>query len=227
MNNGDIITLVNTIRNKSLSGEDFRADEWQSIINFNSKKLFDKKLGFESEYQLNAPIARRGASLSRKISTELKPFLRRSTVPVVGGVATLSSLTIGYLNAIEPSTIYGRGFDELEPDEVAERNGDSVTAPTVYDPAFTWNSDTAVLIYPSTITSIVVSYYTYPTDAVVAFTTNSTTLLKSYNATSSTETGWRDNQLLEIAQMILRDMGVNMERQDIAMYADNLVKTES
>ena len=215
MTNWDIITICNQIRNKDLNGEDIRADEWQSLINANSKKLFDKKLGLESEYQLNAPIARRGAGVSRKVSTELLPFFRKETVTVTGGIADFSSKSIGYLLAINPTTITGRGFDELEPDEVADRLGSVVTAPTAKDPCFEWRTKNSILVYPNTISSVTLTYYTYPTSAVVSLTTSPTTLLQSYNSAGSTETGWLDSQLVEIAYMILRDLGVNMERQDI------------
>src|SRR5690606_32343159 len=120
MTYGDVINIVNTVLNKDLNGRAFTAAEFQSLFNANSHMLFAEKLGLPNEYQLNAPIARRGVGVSRKISQELRPFLRRETKTITGGAFSFTNLneTLGYLVAINPATVTGRGFDELEPDEL-------------------------------------------------------------------------------------------------------------
>ena len=227
LTNWDIITLVNLIRNKDLEGEDVTASEFQTLINSQSKLLFAEKLGVPNLYQLNAPIERRGVNVSRKIAGELRPFYVRETVLVVGGAADFSEKSIGYIDAIEPSSISGRGFDELFGDEVADRLGSAVVAPTEEDPCYEWSTGgNSILVYPSTITSIVFKYYTFPTDAVVATTDNVTSLLEEYDSENSTELLWEDEQKVEIAYRILRDLGINMERQDVTAYAQNIVANE-
>ena len=226
LNNGNIVSLCNLIRNSNLQGGDITEDEWQQLINSNSQKLFTNLLGNPKLYQLNAPIERRGAGVSRLVEEKLYPFYRREVVPVAAGVADFSAKTIGYLLAINPSTITGRGFDELSADEVADRLGSAVVAPTEKDPCFVWNTSNSILVYPSTITSITLYYYTFPTDAVVAYTTDPTTLLQSYDTANSVETGWGDTELIDIAYMMLRDLGVNMERVDLTQYAQNIVANE-
>jgi len=226
LTNDSIITIVNTIRNKDLQGEDFTAAEWQTLINANSQKLFAMKLGLPTRYQVNAPVEQKGAGVSRKLSEELRPFFVRENVPVVGGSADFSAKNIGYMLAIDPSSITGRGFDELEPDEVADRLGSSVVSPTAADPVYMWSGENTILVYPSTLTPITISYYTFPTDAVVVFTTNAITLQPEYSAGASTETGWEDKELIEIAYMCLRDLGINTERQDVAAYAQNIINNE-
>ncbi len=224
--NGNIISLCNLIRNRDVQGEDITANEWQQLINSNSQKLFTSLFGNPKLYQLNAPIERRGAGVSRAAEQKLYPFYRREIVNVLGGVADFSSKSIGYLLAINPTTITGRGFDELSSDEVADRLGSSVVTPTAADPCFEWRDGSSILVYPNSIPSVTLYYYTFPTDAVVIYTIDPTTLLNSYYPTTSVETGWGDTELIEIAYMMLRDLGINMERQDISAYADNIVKTE-
>ena len=225
-NNGNIVNLVNSIRNIDLNGNDFTASEWSDFITSNSQKLFSKLLGVPDLYQVNAPIERRGAEVSRVIEKMLRPFYVRETVSVSGGSVDLTGKNIGYFLACEPSTISGRGFDELSPSEVAERQADTITMPTEKDPALEYSDDVTILIYPSTITSVVLKYYKFPTDAVVAFTTDGTTLRKTYDSGSSTETGWETPELIEIARMILRDVGINMTRGDITQYAQTMVENE-
>jgi len=225
-NNGDVIKLVNSIRNKDLNSNDYTSDEWSVTLTANSQKLFSKLLGVPDLYQIDAPVERRGAEISRAVSKRLRPFYIRETVGVVAGIVDLSGKDIGYLLAVEPTTISGRGFDELEPSEVADRLGDSVVAPTEKDPALEYGSSDTIMVYPSSVSNVVLKYYKYPTDAVVAFTTSPTTLLQSYDSGSSTEMGWEREELIEIAYMCLRDLGANMSRADLAQYAQTMVENE-
>jgi len=225
LTNWSIIQLCNTVRNVDVQGNDMTAYEWQTLINTNSRKLFSSLLGSRKKYQINMPVEQSGAGVSRKISTQLRPFFVREVLAAPSGVLSFTGKNLAYLLAIDPASITGRGFDELEPDEVADRMGSSVVMPTVKDPVYTWSNDETVLLFPSTITSVTASYYTYPTDAVVLFTTNVTTLQPEYGA-GSVETGWEDDELIEIAYMCLRDLGVNQERQDVYAHAQNMVTNE-
>mgnify|MGYP001773242566 CR=1 FL=1 len=225
-NNGSIISLVNFVKNIDINGGDTNEDEWGAIITANSQKLFSKLLGVPDLYQIGAPLERRGVEISRAAEKKLRPFLVRETVGVVGGSVDVTGKNMGYFLACEPTTISGRGFDELSPSEVADRLGDPVVAPTVDDPCLEYASDTNILVYPSSLSQVVLKYYTFPTDAVVVFQTDSNTLKKTYNAGASTETGWEKEELIEIAFMCLRDAGMNVNRQDVAQYANQIVANE-
>jgi len=108
---------------------------------------------------------------------------------------------MGYLDAVEPTSITGRGFDELNGDEVADRLGSSVVMPTLKDPALEWTGKDTFITYP-TMSSVVIKYYKYPTDCVIATTTNSTTLLEEYDSDNSVELEWYDEQKTEIAYRV-------------------------
>src|SRR3972149_145356 len=225
--NGDIINIVNLIRNKDVEGKDINADEWSSLITANSQNLFASLLGVPNLYQVNMAVERRGAEVSRVVSEKLRPFYVRESANVVGGAVDLSTKDIGYLLAVEPTAITGRGFDELEPSEVADRLGDPVVAPTLKDPCLEYSTaGDSILVYPSSMASVTLKYYKFPTDAVVVFTTDNQTLLQTYDEGNSTETGWKKNELLKIAYMCLRDLGVNMKESDVIAYSQNLVTNE-
>lgn len=215
LTNFDIINICRIATNKDLEGDSVTAAEYQSVINAKSKLLFADKLGLPEEYGRNVPVGRRGAAISRKNDEELRPFYNMTTLPTAGGVADFSSLNMGYFLAMQPSTITGRGFDELTADEYADRVGDTVVAPTAKDPVFVWRDSTSAMVFPAGIGTVTLFYYKNPTDAVVVTTVNPETLLEEYNASASTETGWGDEQQTEIAYLILKDLGVNMERQDV------------
>jgi hypothetical protein len=223
-NNGSIIYLCNYIKNIDLNGGDTTEDEWSALITANSQKLFGRLLGVPDLYQVDAARERRGAELSRSIQQMLRPFLVVETI--AAGTIDLSSKDLAYFLAMEPTSISGRGFDELDPSEVAARIGDSVVAPTEDDPAFEWYDGNTIITYPSTILQVVLKYYKYPTDADVVFTQNPETLRKTYDATASTETGWGKKELIEIAYMCLRDSGMNLTRTELTQYANQIVENE-
>lgn len=222
LTNWDLLTIANIAINKDVNGRALTSAQFQSLLNSKSQKLFSEYLGFEKEYPLDAPLSRKGIGKSRKISQNLRPFLRTETKTVAGGLFTLTTLanTVGYLVNINPATISGRPFDELEPDELADRLGSAVVAPSASDPAFVWTGQNTISLYPGTITSISVVYYKFPTDAVIATTTNTSTLLEEYNSAGSTELEWYDTEKVELVYRVLKDMGINLERQDVYALAE-------
>lgn len=224
LTNGDLVNLVNIVLNKDLSGNSISPAEMQSLINAKSKLLFADLLGIPNEYARNVPVARKGAGINRVVSSALRPFYKKETLSVIGGVADLTGLseTYAYLLALTPATITGRGFDELEPDQAAEVLGDPVIAPTAKDPAYEFRDDTSLLIYPSTITSVSVSYYKEPDDAVLVYVTDTDTLQEEYDAGSSTELEWDDKEKINIAYRVLIDAGVNIGRNDVAALAQQI-----
>jgi len=199
MTNWDVINLINTLRDKDLQGEDVRLSELQNLINTHSQLLFAEKTS--NPQRPDAPLENKGVGLSRKVKNELRPFFVREFLFTPEGVGDLSTKNMGYLDAVEPTSITGRGFDELNGDEVADRLGSSVVMPTLKDPALEWTGKDTFITYP-TMSSVVIKYYKYPTDCVIATTTNSTTLLEEYDSDNSVELEWYDEQKTEIAYRV-------------------------
>jgi len=222
MTNHDIIKIVNFVLNKDINGNAFGATEFTSIINAQSLRLFYEKLGLPQEYSQDAPIARNGVGVSKKLVSDLLPFYRTSTKTVTGGQVSLTGLNMEYLISVIPVPVVARGFDEVNADELANRIVNPITYPSVSDPIMCWIDSTAFIVYPATITSVTVHYYTTPGTAVVTFTTDPVTLLPVY---TGTELLWSDANKVEIAYRIIRDAGVNIERSDAMQYADNVIKT--
>ena len=70
-------------------------------------------------------------------------------------------------------------------------------------------------------------YYKETREAVVVYTTNSTTLLEEYDAGNSTELEWTDNDKVIIAYRILRDAGVNIEKSDVVALSQQIIDSNS
>ena len=225
LTNFNIIQLVNLATNRDINTQAFTTEEYQTLINSNSIRLFKRKLGLPEEYAKDMPVAQEGVGVSKKIELDLAPFLTHEIIAVAGGVVDLTGKDIGYLEDFMTNPIGLRGMDYLKGDEIGDRINNPITAPTADDPVYYRTELRKFTVYPVSITSITAIYYKNPTTAVVVIDTNATTLLPEYNGGSSTELNWDDVNKIDIAYMIIRDAGLSVQRPDIVQLADNLVKT--
>lgn len=222
MTNHDIIKIVNFVLNKDINGNAFGAAEFTSMINAQSLRLFYDKMGLTQEYQLNAPVARSGVGLSKKLTQDLLPFYKTTTKAVVGGMVSMTGLNSEFIISIIPVPVIARGFDEVNADELGNRLSNPITAPSLSDPIMVWTANDTFMVYPATITSVTVHYYETPAIASVSFTTDPVTLLPVY---TGTELAWSDSNKVEIAYRIIRDAGMNIERSDVMQYANQIVQS--
>mgnify|MGYP001766100663 CR=1 FL=1 len=132
---------------------------------------------------------------------------------------------IAYIASITPVPHTGRSFDILKLSELPERLMNAITAPTEKDPVCLRTGHAKIEIYPATLTGAKIAYYKYPRQAVIAVTRNATTLAPEYDSGNSIELEWDDLNKVEIAYIVLRDAGVNIERQDVQAYADKLIRS--
>jgi len=225
MTNWDIIKLVNLVLNKDLNGNAFTREDYATSINTQSLRLFKRKLGLPEEYQRDAPIAQEGVDVSKKIDQDLSPFLVPATVSKAGKTIDLSTENPAYIAYFMPVPSGLRGFDEVTLGELPERLKNAITHPTLDDPIVVRSGKNKFDLYPSGILGAEIMYYKYPTPAVVAWTRNSTTLRPEYDTENSVELEWDDINKMDIAYMILRDAGTNIQRRDVEMYANDLVKS--
>jgi len=222
MTNHDIIKIVNLAVNKDMNGNAFSPDEYKTMINAHSRRLFMECLGLTQEYQNGLPISRTAVSISKVNEMKLLPFHVVEVIAVTGGQLNVTGKDIAFLSAMLPSTLSGRGFDELFDYELPYRLTDPIVAPTLDDPIFVWRSPVEILVYPATVTSVIAYYYTYPDDANFTMTYDAN-LLPVY--TSINELDWNDTEKTEIAYRMIREAGINIEKADAVGYADKVIST--
>lgn len=191
------------------------------MINAQSLKLFKTKLGNPEEYR-GAPVGQQGVGYSKKIDRDLNPFMKYETVAVTDGVLDLTAKDPAFINSITPSPLTARGFDQVSPDELGDRLNNPVTRPTLSDPIIYETGKNLFQVLPQAIPNVKVSYYKYPTSAVISITTNPATLLPEYGA-GNTELEWGDINKIDIAYLVARDAGLNVERGDVVSVANQIV----
>jgi hypothetical protein len=225
MTNWDIIKIVNLVQNKDLNGNALNQEDYASAINTHSLRLFKRKLGLPEEYSKDQPVSQEGVDVSKKIDQDLSPFLDTVTVSKVGNTIDLTSYNPAFIASFIPVPQGLRGFDEVTLGEKPDRMINAITHPTLDDPIVVRRGKSKFDLFPSGILGAEVTYYKYPTPAVIAWTRNATTLRPEYDSVNSVELEWDDINKMDIAYMILRDAGVNLQRRDIEVYANDLVKS--
>jgi hypothetical protein len=229
MTNWVIREIVNYLINKSQTGNTFGVDEFNTELNYASKKLFKRRLGMPEEYELNAPITKQSYALTSRILESLSHFVINDNLKFVGGVTAKPADLIYPLGMIE--NIASNASDcsvDIEPvlvelvdeSEYMMRKTSSLTPINVFYPVYRILGDNLV-ISPKTITRTEYSYLRLPTDAVVAVTLEAN-YNEVYDAANSVELEWNDLDKLEIISIILGDVGLNLRSSDIMAASEQL-----
>lgn len=219
----DIIKLVNLAVNHDVNTMAFNPDEYTTMINAHSIKLFSEKLGNPNQYR-GQPNSQQGVGFSKRIDKDLNPFLVFPTKTTSSGVLDLTTENPAYINSILPVGMTGRGIDMIGPDELGDRLRNPITAPSLRDPVAYETGKNLYAIIPSSISSVQVSYYKYPANASFSIGFNSQTLFPTY--TSITELEWNDINKMDIAYFIIRDAGLAVSRGDVSNLADKIVNSK-
>ena len=219
MTNFDLYQLLNFIVNKDVYSRAITPDQFDLELKSKNLRLMRKRLGLPETYIPGA--ANEGAGVTRLTDTDLLPFLVEETKNPVSGIITLTS---GWYYILDVHTETSITFDIISYAEISNRIRNYITAPTALHPiAYIVRQGLKVL--PTTITNVSVAYYKKPTDPVFATTTDPTTLRLTYDSGNSVELDWDDGSKLDVLNMILQDMGINIERGDVQQMAAKLIQT--
>lgn len=221
MTNWDLIQLISLVLNKDLNGGSLTQTDFNTMINTQSNRLFNYKLGT----RLNS--RKLGIPEDYKPGTsddELSPFFVKTDKVAVTGTIDMTSENPADIAYFIPSPFTARGFTKVTSGEIGERLNNAITSPTLSDPIIVRSGHFKFDVYPSGILGATIAYYKFPRPAVVAWTKNETTLRPEYDTVNSVELEWDDIDKIEICYMMLRDAGMNAQRGDIEKYADSLVK---
>ncbi len=183
--------------------------------------LVNDLLGNEAEYQPGMPIPKTGFSINQKNREELRPIITPfSTIAVASGLAAYPA---DYLYYDTMTTTGGLLITEATPDEIAILNQSQIKPPSTSYPNFVLHSD-GLRIYPTSITSMKLSYVRTPIVPVWNFTTVNNEPV--YAATGG-EIGDGDSHNFELSPLthiricmkIAQYFGVNLSMAQVTLYA--------
>jgi len=238
LTNGDIYKFILFAANKSSIGGYIRPTDYNNQLKINSSVLLREVLGITNDWGLGQPISQKQKGYSTLLDDKTKPFKKRATLSFSGGVSALPSDYYTYDSIRVDGAL--EGVEVLFGGEVARRLSSYIDVPDTEYPVGEFVGDTFE-IYPSTILSAKLIYYRNPitpvfdyyidANGVINYLDEGATYILQTDevgsagqtsgtvTSSSVEMEWRDQEKMDIAWMICRNFGINIQRQDLTTYA--------
>lgn len=243
MNNGNLYNLALYIGNKENFGGWLNADRFQEQLEIANIVLLKELLGITNDFNFGAPVSRRQKGMNTILDDSTNIFKKKSSVSFSSGVAILPNDYFKYDILRQATT--GKKIDILSSPEVAQRNSSYIDAPSINFPIAEIIGK-SLNVYPTTISTADLVYYRYPVTPVFDYYVDAAGELvylengeehvltegeiDSAGNTSGTFTSqsveleWGDSEKIDITWLIIKNMGINLSRQDILGIANNIQK---
>lgn len=184
-------------------------EEYNLFLERANMDLFDQIYGF-----IKLPG---GNEASQRVKDSLAPFRTDATINLTVGSG---SLPANYFHAT--GCLYNDGTKNREVDIVTDqewvyRQSDSLSNPTVKYPIARTKTGN-ILVNPTSIASVTLYYYKYPTTPVYAQQESNGIMV--YDAGSSTELEWEEDRHDDIIRLICGYLGLSVGRPDIVQYTE-------
>ncbi len=212
--------LIQLLYNKSQSGNILPAD-YNNAAAICQISLVNDLLGNEAQYQPGMPIPKTGFSINQKNREELRPIITPfSTIAVASGLAAYPE---DYLYYDTMTTTGGLLIKEATPDEIAILNQSQIKPPSTTYPSFVLHSD-GMRIYPTSITSMKLSYVRTPITPIWNYTTVNNEPVYAATGGEIGDGNSHDFELsplthIRICMKIAQYFGMNLSMAEVTQYA--------
>jgi len=227
---GQIYSLIELIVNKDFDGLVVTPERFNLLIATANIDHFRDKYGLPEEYAPGRPIASEGSEITLKNIDDMKAFkVRLPNRTVTNGVMDFPSnyvhlMTVVYnfsktINGV--ATTLPKPVEILREAEFAAREGNYTKRPTTASPCGIIRSD-GIHIRPLTIVNSDLNYYKFPATPSFQYTEHDGYIV--YDAATSTELEWPEDEKIPIMRRCLEYIGVNLRESDIVNYANAKIK---
>ena len=217
--------LLRFICNKDFAGNIITPERFKLLIKVVNIDLYRKKYGLPEGYSPGSPVPVEHIDITIKNTDDMKAFkMDLSNTPVTGGVlpypsdyAHRDTVVYRYSKTINKvATELPRPVEILRDAQAAERRGNYTKRPTVKDPIGVMRQD-GIYIYPKTITSVDFYYWRWPREPSFVYVTEDGYI--TYDALSSVEFEWPEDEHNTLNSMMLTYIGVNLRENEIVQYS--------
>jgi hypothetical protein len=194
--------------------------EFEYAFNTAQRNYYDFLVGRIEQYQYGRPVPRVGLNMTDNVVTRLMPFQIKSTVAITSGILTKP----GNLNKI--SAIYTANnyrIYRIEENRFAERIQDSID-PIDEANAFYIEEKSTLRVYPTTLTTCSLVYFTTPTDVKWNYTIDGSGR-PVYNPTGSIQPIWLENDYDELIARAAKIIGVSLKDATPTQYGQQVIQT--
>ena len=206
----EAVDLIRFIVADKMPGKKLRVEELNSIL-----KVVDYDL-FQEIYGL--PGMQKGWEMDEQTGMAILPFKTSATVALTSGSGTLPTDFFHWGRCS-----YTSGSDEIPIDlvttaEAEQRRFNSVTEPTARHPIAEIKNSTTIQVYPTTITSITLSYLKRPTPA--SYVIKNENGIDVYDSTNSVQFAWSADKHISLIRLILKYLGLSVNDSFIVQYSE-------
>lgn len=207
--------MLHLVANKDVNSNWLTPEQFELELKKGNIRLMRDRLGLPERYQPGTMQA--GASGSTTLEDDLMPFLVLKDEALTNQETNLTDWY--YINDFYTALSV---FPEIiSQQELSGRIKSPIRVATEKYP-FAIRTNKGLKVWPNTVAQITVSYYRKPANPTFNTTVDPLTGFLQY--ASSTELEWRDENKIDILYLIMQDMGVNIEKQDLAQLGTKLVE---
>ncbi len=217
MDVNEVYTLMRVIARKNQL-ESLSPVEFQACFNTAQRNYYDFLVGRVEQYRYDKPTPRVGLNMTDNVVSRLAPFQKSATVALTTGAGNKPADFNKLLAMYTPTN--QRVF-RIEEDRFAERLGDSID-PVNESNAFYVEQSTSWRVYPTSLASVTVKYLSVPVNVVWGYTIDGSGR-PVYNAGTSTQPVWKDNDIDEIVARALKVLGVSIKESTLINYGQQVI----
>lgn len=241
LNNGDLYKMFCYIGHKENFGGYANTDNWNLSLKVNNVILLRELTGITNDFNFGSPISRRQKGMSYLLDDKTNKFKKKSSVSFSSGIGSLPNDYFRFDSLRTSGAI--EDVELLFSGEVSHRLSNYIDSPDTEFPACEIIGS-SIHIYPSIISTGNLVYYRYPaipvfdyfidadgniqyleagsTYALQAGEIGSSGQTNSTVTSSSIELEWDDPEKIDILWLCLKQLGINLQRQDLYAVSDKI-----
>lgn len=229
MNLGQLRNVISAFVQRHDTAVDLPVELFNELINVASIQHFKRRLGLPERYQPGQPFPGEIAEITMKSAMDLRPFLvhrdiNDSPLSFTSGTVAYPKefcypLSASHLYVHTDGEQYERRFDFVTEMQWSEQMGTVNKAPTPFFPIMRFTR-VNINIAPKTIRLVNFVYYKWPRRGrIVTSVINGVNI---YDPELSVELEWNEANMIDIAHLLLANIGVAVNKEAIFAVADKV-----
>lgn len=208
---------------------DMPIELFNQLVNAASVSHFKRRLGLPERYQPGQPFPGEIAEITMKVSMDLRPFLvhrdnNDSPVSFTNGMAAYPKefcypLSASHIYVHTDNTQYERRFDFVTEMQWSKQIGSVNEVPTMFFPIMRFTR-VSMNIAPTTIRLVNFVYYKWPRQGRLVMSVQNG--INKYDASESIELEWDESNMIDIAHIILSDLGIATAKDNLVAVAEKV-----
>ena len=193
--------------------------QYQFAYNTAQRQYYDNLLGHINDSKTSSLTPKESFGINSKISRNLSPF--KVDEVSIATVSQIAAYPNNFQFLVLMKDTNGRKIERIDDAKLPARLVDAIDPITDTSKAFYVESALGWKIYPSSVTPIIINYYSVPIDVVWGFTIVSGRPV--YNPSTSVQPIWDVLSNEDILGRAARILGISFSQQDLKNYGEEVI----